>query len=229
VIGYYALGGGLGHLARARKVLAALDLEATLITASGFAGDARVTGGRPVRLIRSRREIPFALAEFDELIVDSFPGGLFGELCGLPLPPARHVARRLQWAVYARRLRGELPQYELVYDIEPLAPEHDRELAWFPRVPLALAHAEPGEPLVAGEHTLVVHTGPQHEIDALVARASGRIVVVRDVFPIEPHLAHATHIVTAAGFNLMHETRPYRDRHTFVPFARALDDQFARA
>jgi hypothetical protein len=34
--------------------------------------------------------------------------------------------------------------------------------------------------------------------------------------------------VTAAGFNLMHETAHLRDRHTFVPFERALDDQFAR-
>src|SRR5262249_19727152 len=44
VILYSALGGGLGHLARARKVLAALGLAATILTASPFAGDARVVG-----------------------------------------------------------------------------------------------------------------------------------------------------------------------------------------
>ena len=61
VVLYYALGGGLGHITRARHVLAALGdaARATLLTASSFALDARVTGGLPVvhvpdRLGRSR-------------------------------------------------------------------------------------------------------------------------------------------------------------------------------
>ena len=51
----------------------------------------------------------------------------------------------------------------------------------------------------------------------------------RDVYPAEPHFAHAEHIVTGAGFNAIHETAPFRDRHTAVPFPRELDDQYARA
>ena len=47
---YYALGGGLGHLVRARAFLHTLGLEteATLFTSSRFADDHRVTGGLPV-------------------------------------------------------------------------------------------------------------------------------------------------------------------------------------
>ena len=46
---YYALGGGLGHLARARKVIAALGLrDVAVLTASRFASDPRVTGGLPL-------------------------------------------------------------------------------------------------------------------------------------------------------------------------------------
>ncbi len=45
----------------------------------------------------------------DELIVDSFPGGILGELCGMTLPPARHVARRLRWAAYAAAARRTAP------------------------------------------------------------------------------------------------------------------------
>jgi predicted glycosyltransferase len=98
---------------------------------------------------------------------------------------------------------------------------------------------------VTEPHWLVVHSGPQDELDRLLARAADapRVVVVsprrprrlperaqwRDVYPVAPHLAHAQRIVTAAGFNLMQETAHLRGRHTFVPFARALDDQFARA
>jgi hypothetical protein len=56
VILYYALGGGLGHLTRARKVLAALRLsdDAVLLTASRFARDPRVTGGLPVAAVLRR-------------------------------------------------------------------------------------------------------------------------------------------------------------------------------
>lgn len=252
---YYALGGGLGHLTRARKVLEALGEEATLLTASRFAGDPRVTGELPVLRVprhlghdrgRFRDWLDVALEALgpEELIVDSFPGGILGELCGMTLPPARHVARRLRWTAYAERLDGPLPHYEVIYALEPLAADHSRALRG-PVEPLTLPVAPAGTPLVDGPHWLVIHSGPQDELDQLLAVAADapRIVVVsphapehlpervewRDVYPVAPHLDHAERIVTAAGFNLMQETAHLRDRHTVVPFARALDDQIARA
>jgi hypothetical protein len=47
----YCIGGGLGHLTRTRAVLAQLGWTdgATLITASLFADDERVTGGTLLR------------------------------------------------------------------------------------------------------------------------------------------------------------------------------------
>ena len=253
---YYALGGGLGHITRARKVLAALGLaeRATLLTASRYVVDPRVTAGMPVVRVPARlghdregfrRWLDDALRALrpEELIVDSFPGGILGELCTLSLPPARHVARRLRWPAYAERLGGlPLPHYDVVYGLEPLASDHASALGAV--IPLALPPATPGPPLTHKPHWLVAHSGPDRELNALIARAdrAPRIVVVsprrpsklprhaawRDVYPVAPHLAHAERIVTAAGFNLMHETRPWRDRHTAVPYARALDDQFAR-
>ena len=133
----YSLGGGLGHLTRARCVLGALGLEreAAILTASRYARDPRVTGAVPVievprRLGHDRaafrRWLAATLREVapDELIVDSFPGGILGELCGLELPPARLVARHLRWPAYRRRLAGPLPHYETAYLIEPLATPH---------------------------------------------------------------------------------------------------------
>ncbi len=252
---YYALGGGLGHLTRARKVLDALGLDATLLTASRYAGDPRVTGELPVLRVprelgrdrdRFRDWLDGALTALapDELIVDSFPGGILGELCGMTLPPARHVARRLRWSRYAARLTGPLPRYAVIYELEPLSGDHARALHGR-RQPLTLPVAPTGAALLDEPHWLVVHSGPQEELDALLAHAehAPRIVVVsprrpsrlperaqwRDVYPVAPHLAHAERIVTAAGFNLMQETAHLRERHTFVPFERALDDQFARA
>jgi hypothetical protein len=255
VILYYALGGGLGHLTRARKVLEALGTEAMLLTASRFAGDPRVTGRLPVLRVprqlgrdrdRFRSWLDEALSTLrpEELIVDSFPGGILGELCGMALPPARHVARRLRWEAYAERLGGPLPRYDVVYELEPLSDDHALALAG-PVERLALPVASIGPPLIEQPHWLVVHSGPGHELDRLLAHAADapRIVVVtprrpsalprrarwRDVYPVAPHLPYAERIVTAAGFNLMQETAHLRDRHTFVPFERALDDQFARA
>ncbi|MDA0183149.1 hypothetical protein OJ997_22760 [Solirubrobacter phytolaccae] len=235
---YYALGGGLGHLTRARKVLGDRE-DAVLLTASGHARDPRVTAGRPVipvprRLGHERAAfrgwIEALLADLqpDELLVDAFPGGVLGELCGLELPSARLIARRLRWDVYAQRLDGPLPRYATVHQLEELGYDPPG-----PVEPLTLPHAPPGEPLASQPHTLVVHAGPDHELQQLLALAEGNTVVVHprhhDVYPAEPHLAHAERIITGAGFNAMHETEPYRDRHTAVAFPRQLDDQHARA
>lgn len=272
---YYALGGGLGHLTRARRVLTALGSsdEATLLTASRYAGDPRVTGGLPVvdvprRLgydrVAFRRWLAGTLRELapDELIVDSFPGGILGELCGCDLPPARLLARRLRWPAYRRRLPGPLPRYEVAHVIEPLSGLYRDALASIaPRPePLSLAPAARGPlddtRLDDEPHIAVVHSGPDDELGELIdlahelrRGARTRVVVVsphrptaaarwrhvdpsarwRDVYPVAPHLHHAELIVTAAGWGAMQDTEHVRDRHRFVPFPRALDDQFARA
>jgi hypothetical protein len=226
---YYALGGGLGHLTRARKVLEALRLDAVILSASPFGGDHRVTGPHralkvPRRLGHDRDAFRAWLApllrEADELIVDTFPGGILGELCGLELPPATLIARRLRWEVYEQRLGGPLPRYQRTYEVEPLGVGE----------PLELPQAPIGEPLSDEPHWLVVHAGPQHERDELIARAEGAPkLIVADVYPVAPHLVHAERVITAAGFNAVHENARWRERHTLVPFPRALDDQFARA
>jgi hypothetical protein len=264
VILYYALGGGLGHITRARRVLATLGRtdRAMLLTASPFARDPRVTGGVPVlrvppRLGRDRTAFArwlrgaFALLRPEELIVDSFPGGITGELCGMSLPPARHVARHLRWRAYAQRLHGPLPRYEVTHVLEPLSESHDRALGTCSRQIelLELPALSGAAPLLAEQpHWLVAHSGPDAEILELVEYAAERcggapIVVVSprppsrlpkrcrwlDVYPVAPHLRGAERIVTAAGFNLMDETTTLRDRHHFIPFPRPLDDQYARA
>jgi hypothetical protein len=270
---YYALGGGLGHLTRARRLLSALGLSdsAAVLSASRFSRDPRVLGELPVvevpaRLGRDRaafrRWLIDALAALapEELIVDSFPGGILGELCDMQLPPARYVARRLRWAAYRRRLPTGLPRYELVHVLEPL--EHAHALALegcahrvqtldLPLIePPLLEPPRLEQPLIDRPHSLVVHSGSDDEVVALAEYASElrldpdwTIVVVsphrpsqlpagalwRDVYPAAPHLAYAEQLVTAAGFNAMGETAALRERHRFVPFPRALDDQFARA
>ncbi len=265
MIAHYALGGGLGHLVRAHAVAEALGQEeqTVLLTASPFAGDERVTGGLPVeRVPDSLERDPAALRGWiedlapDELVVDAFPGGILGELCGFDAAPCRHVARLLRWERYERRLDGSLPRFEETFVLEPLADVHARALegASDRLAPLELppAPASPRLSAVDEPHWLVVHAGPEEEVAELVlyARdrmaaegATARLVVISpvrppalpagawwlDAHPAVPYFAAAERIVTAAGFNAMREGAPYASKHHPVPLPRPLDDQYTRA
>lgn len=251
MIVYYAIGGGLGHLVRARAVLHTLGVsDAVLVTASPFANDARVTGEVPVievppSLDGDRAGLRSWFAGLvagerpERVIVDAFPAGVLGELVELEVP-VDHVARLLRWPKYARRLDRPLPRIETTFVLEPLHPDHLAALqgASDRLEPLALFDPPEEARHDAAGAALVVHAGPDHEVDALLAlaRTTGhRVRVARpggpdlDVHPASALFSSAAAIVTAAGFNAMRQAAAFRDRHAFVPFPRPLDDQFARA
>jgi hypothetical protein len=91
-----------------------------------------------------------------------------------------------------------------------------------------------------------VHSGPAEEVLELIAYTreltTARVLVATpcdvpmpdgfervDAFPVSHLYADAERIVSAAGFNVMLETEPWRDKHLVLPFPRRFDDQFARA
>jgi len=190
VLVYYALGGGLGHLVRARAFLHTLGLEteATLFTSSRFADDHRVTGGLPVVRVpdslngdraglRALLEEKIADTGATRLVVDAFPAGLLGELAEWA-PPAGlalwHVARLLRWDRYTADASPRLPRFDVTFVVEELHVEHRRALEAATRElrPLDLVDppAPPSEP-IEGPHVLVVHSGPDEETLDLVACA----------------------------------------------------------
>ncbi len=255
MIHYYALGGGIGHLTRGRRVLETLGLEATFITASAYASDVRVTGGFPVVQVP-----PDLSAEWlrsivrGRLIVDTFPCGIQGELSGLDVPMDL-VARRLRWDEYRRAVPHPLPRFDTVWLMEDLEPAHQAVLCSASKRRARLQPASPGggraEATPYVKCWLIVHSGPEEEVRELVAYAEElfrveprpeRVLVATrcaidlppgfeliDAYPVTPLFASAEKIISAAGFNIMLETEPYRDKHHPVPFARRFDDQFARA
>jgi len=190
VLLHYALGGGLGHLVRARAFLHTLGLEeeATLFTSSPFARDPRVTGGLPVVPVppsldgdpdRLRALLETTLAETGatRLVLDAFPAGLLGELAGWTPPPGLllwHVARLLRWDRYAADASPRLPRFDATFVVEELHDDHRRALEEASRElrPLDLVDppSPPPEP-IAGRHVLVVHSGPDEETLDLVASA----------------------------------------------------------
>ena len=196
VILYYALGGGLGHLTRARAGIETLGLtEVTLLTASPFAADPRVVGTLPTIAVPPaladdldawRAWLAALLARLRPaaLYLDAFPLGIRGELAALPLPPGlaiHYLARGLRWNEYRRVAPGAAPPLAVTYLLEPLEPAHEAFVrAASAQVRPLLLRDPPSAPTMA-EYAhmaalaqdnrplwLIVHSGPAAEIEELV-------------------------------------------------------------
>jgi hypothetical protein len=263
---YYAVGGGLGHLTRGRRVLELLGLagDAAIVTSSPYACDARVTGGIPIIAVpphlehaRDEHRAWMRALAAEHLLVDTFPGGIHGELCDLDVP-MHLVARLLRWDEYRRAVPGPLPSFETTWIVEELEPDHDTFVRKNSRdiVPLDLSGVTLPPAADGGDAPapfwLIVHSGPENEVRELIAYASElrafainvpeRILVATrcsnplpegfekiDAYPAAALFPRAERIISAAGFNVMLETEPWKNKHDVVPFARRFDDQYRRA
>jgi hypothetical protein len=242
----YAPGGGLGHRVRAQRVIDALHIDARIIANDEIPRELEgdVAAHRAwIRTLGAKR-----------LIVDTFPCGIQGELSGLDVP-MDFIARLLRWDEY-QRVVGDVvwPRFETTFIVEKLTSEHERfvqthseriENLTLP-VPVHAPAPAPGFP-----YWLIVHSGPDAEVSELVEytdelrkieHSTAHVLVASpcrvelpasferiDANPAFPLFANAERIISAAGFNVMLETEPYRDKHVVVPFPRRFDDQFARA
>jgi hypothetical protein len=141
---YYAAGGGLGHLARARASLHTLELNdrALLLTTSPFASDKRVVGDTEIIEIPPsfasdlqgyRAWLQEILAQYQptEFYLDTFPAGILGEFCDFEFSANTklfHLARLLKWEEYSRQIQSTPPKFALTYVLEPLTAEHQTYL-----------------------------------------------------------------------------------------------------
>jgi hypothetical protein len=189
-VAYYAMGGGLGHLVRARAVLHTLGLEANghVLSASAHVRDPRVLGplgaevpppdcGGNAEALADWLERTLHRLAPEVLFVDVFPGGVLGEL-SRPLWPAGtrlgYVGRLLRWPAYARRLRAPLPRFDIAYLVEPLHDDHALAVRAASAETMELRLTDPPmpEPPPLAENTWVVlHSGPPEELRQLVAYA----------------------------------------------------------
>ncbi|MCP4658841.1 MAG: hypothetical protein GY856_25805 [bacterium] len=186
---YYAVGGGLGHLTRARAVIHTLGLSGpvAVVTASPWALDRRVLGdwravSVPCELARDRPgyrrwlQRTFREPEPSTIFIDAFPAGIQGELCEFPWPRGArrcHVARLLRWPRYAAELRGELPEFHRAFVVEPLTPAHREIVERYSESiePLRLSDPPAAGPLSPAElgagperpFWLIVHAGSEGE------------------------------------------------------------------
>jgi len=274
---YYALGGGHGHVTRARRVLRTLGLadQASIVAGTDALADPRNAGGIPTiavppELERStsehRRWLQALIRQeqVQRLLVDTFPAGIAGELSALPILDALrvdYIGRLLRWDDYRRVVPSAPPPFQTAYVVEELSTPHaellasnSREVIALDLAPIAAREAADVPATIHGSYSLIVHSGPADEVRELIEllqtlRAldgdDERVLVATqasvdlpdlpecferiDLVPASALFPAARRIVSAAGFNVMLESEPWRRKHHVLPFARRFDDQFLRA
>jgi hypothetical protein len=243
LIACFAPGAGLGHMNRAMALCLRLrdeGADARIVTdspfAEGLAAMARVPVVKLARATWADDARAWAEAMRPRLIItDTFPYGIRDEWRGAP--PAASLVH------VARRLREPFPMdprdFALIVRAEPLSEAHGAALGGGLELPgpirLApgrIATRVPRE-LDRDGLTLVVHSGPPEEVDALVALAESPFALIApaggiDYYPATNLYARARRVITGAGYNSMADLLPWRGKHTALPFPRRYDDQAAR-
>ncbi len=189
---YYALGGGLGHITRARAVLHQWGVKARVLTRAEFVGHPVISAG--LDLLPVPEELAADVSALDAwledllqrlqpsvIYLDSFPLGLFGEFGRIKPPQGVHlqyIARLLRWQAYQQQMSDRSPFFQHTHVLEPLAAEH---ADWVQRhsrkiSPLTLVD----EPMIMEDAAreaflalreprwLVVHAGGEAEIEQLL-------------------------------------------------------------
>ena len=242
MIAVYAMGGGLGHLARAQRVLQALGCapaDAAIFTASPFAAQVSRAGSRVVRVPRrlARSAAAFGAWLKEELralapsavLVDAFPLGILGELADprvLPQVPLYHVARLLKWKAYraacADQMCGTPRTYDASFSVETLTPVHEEFLASHSKLfrsidlPFDL-RATPENPFPAMPKPvwLIVHGGCAAEVHELL-EFSCKQAKLENVAPryvvVSPRALHLPAGVTRIAHPRAWELFPYAER-----------------
>jgi len=250
----YALGGGSGHAVRGALLgaaLAQLGPRSRVLVPQGRAEMARSLGADPCECpatssaVELRRHLEQAIAEHaaTDLVVDTFPEGLLGELdVDPPGVPAQAVLRARRDAESLRFLRA-LSRYRRAYDVEPhlgwlRAADGERVCAFGPVARrLQRQHTEHDVLLVAGESSLepfferLAGRLEAHGFGVASARPgvftlAGR---ARPVQLLGTDALSAHVVVGPAGYNLTYELAALGVWHVAIARPRRYDDQPLRA
>jgi hypothetical protein len=197
---YYAMGGGLGHLTRARAFLHTLNLQnnSVILTSSNFAADSRVTGDIPLITVEAVFEKDlkgfqqFLLKTLNDLrietlFIDSFPFGIIGEFAGFDFPEKteiNYVARLLKWNVYSAPYPDKTIKFRKTFILEPLEPAHQTFINLSSQEQTEICLSYPTEQFSEKDEQifqkilkeknpfwLIVHAGSVEEINELIGFA----------------------------------------------------------
>lgn len=133
---YYALGGGWGHVSRARKLIAQLGISNYKVMISDSLQQnifeerhiIRVPGtlSQDIPELKKRLSSMFEDKAVSQIFLDSFPAGILGELNTLmPIEGKKitYVCRYLNWAVYSPKIESPFAFDETLI-IDDITEEH---------------------------------------------------------------------------------------------------------
>ena len=184
------MGGGLGHLTRARAFLqmTGFEDETAIITASNFAFDKRVVGNIKIIHIdqtfsQNKTDYQKHLTNiFDQkqpetVFLDAFPAGIVGEFADFDFGEIKtqYLARLVHWENYLPLLKDFSNKFEKTYILEELENEHlefvknNSEL--IENFELIYPQIENKIPNREKLFWLIVHSGEESEIIELVKYA----------------------------------------------------------
>lgn len=259
---FYVMGGGIGHLYRVRGFIDQFELsEFKIVTNNPLAfklfkqEEILFCTGKDEEELVVQLQSLFHTTDFDELYVDTFPAGLFGELTNSTGVKLNYLARRLKWDAYLPLLGDNKIQFEKTFCFEELETEHASFISSNSDeiVMVELHYPEPnpsqipikliptGKPI-----WLVVHSFIIDEVETLlkyaqdcarIEKISPSFVVLTDqrltdtsascytYFPAIDWYPLADRIFTGGGFNAIRQGIPFAEKITAIPFPRKYDDQ----
>jgi len=261
---YYAIGGGAGHLSRCCKVVDFLNLSKSDITILGSSKHSEKisSGVQFIDVTGIEKENMHQFIEktirsnsFDQLIVDAFPTGIFGELakCKINIPII-YIARLLNNRYLTKHPIPDNFIWSETLITETLTSKqidiiskHSMSIRKFAYNPLT---NQLKLPLTKKEKWIVVHSEPAEECEELCKFAEEiaeientqiqlfvfclcefsykQAIIIKNTLAYQ-YFEDADRIITACGYNTMLECTEYTDKHMFIPFERKYDDQFLRA
>lgn len=277
---YYAIGGGWGHITRASAFMAQLSIppENCLIISPYHSSETPIQKSDnqflqvPNHLGQQPRAYHKWLSELiekykiQEVFLDSFPLGIVGEwvpFLHYPDLTFHYIARLLRWGLYASQFLTTPPSFQTTWILEKLKPDQlsfiQASSVAMEEISLQYPQSEQSLPLslesylqATSQLWLIVHSGPEKEIEALLhyARRQSHLekknpqflvinpgipppilreeVFWENFYPARALYPRVDRIFTAAGFNCIQETRPFAHKHQCLPFSRKYDDQFFR-
>lgn len=167
-----------------------------------------------------------------------------------------YIARILKIPQYRKRLQSTLPKYNIVYKTEKITDEHQHfidemesnvvklELNYdlqkntfddFNENRWVVIHSNTGNELqqlyeLAIDTALLQKKSPELIVISPGSRPEflAKSVIHKDLYPADAILYSSGKVISAAGFNMMHQMKKIQHRHIVLPMQRPLDDQFFR-
>lgn len=186
---YYGFGGGLGHITRFLAFCNTFKIKPVLLTVNchdslvkNFASNIYVlpknliadkTGLREWVKDCIRKEKP------DKFIIDAFPCGILGELSDLEELnniEVEYIARILKLNEYKKRIDGEFPKFNKIWQIEKLGEEQQnwlKELADINSIPINQLELDYPDSKndsmieIPDNSWLIIHSGSEEELQTL--------------------------------------------------------------